>query len=138
MPAFSSRCRTTLLLTLVSTSAALQGCLRPCEFKPHCEGNTVMECEYGIDQVVGAGEPRVYPCLDPAPVCVERREGTYTHDQFFCARSPVTPCESSFADTCEGETIHVFCAGGYVAAEDCSNQAGLGRCFASGGFVRCG
>ena len=98
-----------------------------------------MECEYGIDQLVGAGSPRVYPCLEPSPVCVERREEAHvsSEDQFFCARSPLTPCDASFVSSCEGATIRVSCQGGYVAAEDCTNEAGTGRCVSNGGFVQC-
>ncbi len=128
-----------LLLCLLSATSLTWGCLRDCGFTPHCEGNTVMECEYGVDQLVGAGSPSIYPCLEPSPVCVERREElrSTSDDQFYCARSPLTECDSSFADTCEGVTLHVFCRGGYVVAEDCTNQAGTGRCVSSGGYTQC-
>ena len=139
MRLFPIRCRPVLLLCLLSAPAVLGGCVGDCGFEPHCEGDTVMECEYGVDQLVGAGSPNIHPCLEPAPVCVERREEarSSSQDRFFCARSPLTPCDGSFVATCEGETLYVFCQGGWVVAEDCTNQAGRGRCVTSGVFTRC-
>lgn len=129
MRPISIHVRRALLLALALSVPGLGGCRVKCEFEPHCEGNVVMDCQVGIDQLVGPGQPVVYPCLEPAPLCVERRMDKRTADEarIFCAREPLTPCDQPFATTCEG-TVMVFCHGGYVSAQDCSNQAGTGRC----------
>ena len=125
----SSRVRRALLLALALCVPGLGGCRVECDFVPHCEGNVVMDCHVGIDQLVGSGSPVVYPCLEPAPLCVERRTDKSSPDEgnIFCAREPLTPCDESFVSSCEG-TVWVYCQGGYVSAQDCSNQAGTGRC----------
>jgi hypothetical protein len=129
MRPIAPRARFALLLVLALCVPGLPGCRVGCDFEPHCEGNTVMECQVGIDQLVGSGTPVVYPCLEPAPLCVERREGqpAFGDDRFFCARAPLTHCDASFVTSCEG-TVLVSCQGGYVTAQDCTNQAGTGRC----------
>ncbi len=121
--------RPMLLLTLALAVPTLGGCRVACEFEPRCEGNVVMDCSVGIDQLVGSGTPVVYPCLEPAPLCVERRVDSRSMDEarVLCAREPLTPCEQPFATSCEG-TVLVFCHGGYVSAQDCTNQSGTGRC----------
>ncbi|WP_375766610.1 hypothetical protein NR798_33675 [Archangium gephyra] len=124
-----SRVRRALRLALALCVPALGGCRVDCDFEPHCEGNVVMDCHVGIDQLVGRGSPVVYPCLEPAPLCVESRTGKRDSEggSISCAREPLTPCDESFTDSCEG-TVWVYCQGGYVSAQDCSNQAGTGRC----------
>lgn len=123
------RARRAFLLTLALCVPGLAACRVGCDFEPHCEGNTVMECSIGVDQLVGSGSPTVYPCLEPAPLCTGRRVDTPGGDEarFFCARAPLTPCEPSTAPSCEG-TVLVSCQGGYVTAQDCTNQSGTGRC----------
>jgi hypothetical protein len=117
-----------LLQAAVFSALGLCACRVECDFEPHCEGNVVMDCVSGVDQLVGPGEPVVYPCLEPAPLCVERStRGSAGDARFFCARSPLTPCDASFVSTCEG-TILVSCLGGYVSAQDCTNQPLTGRC----------
>jgi hypothetical protein len=134
------RVRRAFLLALALCVPALPGCRVDCGFEPHCEGNTVWECEIGVDQLVGSGSPQVYPCLEPAPVCVERREGlpVSSDDHFFCAREPLTECDPTLAPSCEG-TLLVSCRGGYVTAYDCTNASGTGRCGrrTPDGFVQC-
>jgi hypothetical protein len=118
-----------LLLVLAFSAPGLWACRVGCDFEPHCEGNVVMECSVGVDQLVGSGSPVVYPCLEPAPLCVERRTLVNSPDgaRFYCARSPLTPCDETFVASCEG-TVRVSCVGGYVSAEDCTHQPGTGRC----------
>lgn len=125
----SSHVRRALLLALALCMPGLGGCRVECDFEPHCEGNVVMDCHVGIDQLVGAGQPVVYPCLEPAPLCVESRTGKRDGDggSIHCARSPLTPCDEPFATSCEG-TVRVYCQGGYVSAHDCANGNGTGRC----------
>lgn len=156
MRPLSRRVRRLLALAVLSGATALGGCTSDCGFKPHCEGNTVMECRYGVDQFVGAGQPVVYACAAAAPVCVEARtqdssEGDSlavfdddsraygSEDTFLCAREPLTECDASFVSACEGATLHVLCRRGYVTVEDCTNGSGSGRCgaYASGQPVRC-
>lgn len=125
----SIQIRPALLLALALSVPGLAGCRVDCDFEPHCEGNVVMDCQIGVDQLVGSGAPVVYPCLEPAPLCVERRTKKSSPDEsnIFCARDPLTPCDEPFATSCEG-TVLVSCQGGYVSAQDCTNQAGTGRC----------
>jgi hypothetical protein len=135
-----TRFRRVLLLALAFSAPGLWACKVDCDFEPHCEGNVVMDCSIGVDQLVGSGSPVVYPCLEPAPLCVERRTPRSSPDgsRFFCARSPLTPCEESFVTSCEG-TVLVSCVGGYVSAQDCADQNGTGRCGRRkpDGFVQC-
>jgi hypothetical protein len=121
--------RPLLVHALALAAPGLAACTTDCGFEPRCEGNTVMDCTYGVDQLVGRGSPVVYPCLEPAPLCVEGRLPNASPDapDFFCAREPLTPCDDAFAPRCEG-TLHVFCQGGYVSAQDCTNGSGTGRC----------
>ena len=139
MPTRVRPLRRLLALSLLAGTAPLGGCVRECEVKPQCQGDTVRECRYGIDQLVGAGTPVTYTCAEPAPRCVEARTKSVSEDRFFCARAPLTECDDSFASTCEGATVHVFCLNGYVSAEDCTHQPGTGRCgpLSSGGPVQC-
>jgi len=118
-----------LLLALALAAPGLTACTTDCGFEPRCEGNTVMDCTYGVDQLVGRGSPVVYPCLEPAPLCVEGRQprSSPAETVFFCAREPLTPCDATFTPRCEG-TVSVFCRSGYVSAQDCTNLSGTGRC----------
>ncbi len=129
MRSTSTRVRRAMLLALALCVPALGGCRVECDFEPHCEGTVVMDCSVGVDQLVGRGSPVVYPCLEPAPLCVESRTGAGDswEGNIHCAREPLTPCDESFATSCEG-TVRVFCLGGYVSAQDCTNQNGTGRC----------
>ena len=99
-----------LLALALAAPPGLTACTQDCGFEPHCEGNTVMDCTYGVDQLVGRGSPVVYPCLEPAPLCVEGRlpSGSPDSPDFFCAREPLTSCDDTFTPRCEG-TVHVFC-----------------------------
>ncbi|WNG59612.1 hypothetical protein F0U59_36520 [Archangium gephyra] len=125
----SIRVRRALLLALVFCVPGLGGCRVECDFEPHCEGNVVMDCHVGVDQLVGRGQPVIEPCLEPAPLCVESRTGERDSagGSIYCARSPLTPCDEPFPDSCEG-TVLVTCLGGYVSAYDCTNDNRTGRC----------
>ena len=129
MRSTSIRVRRTVFLALALCVPGLGGCRVECDFEPHCEGNVVMDCHVGVDQLVGRGSPVVYPCLEPAPLCVERRTDVRDSDEgrIHCARAPLTPCDEPFPPSCEG-TVLVSCLGGYVSAQDCANQNGTGRC----------
>jgi hypothetical protein len=124
-------CFRLLLPTLLALTPALQSCKVDCGFEPHCDGNVAMDCSVGVDQLVGKGTPVITPCVEPAPLCTPRNasEGrsTWGEPRVLCARAPLTPCDASFTDSCEG-TLRVYCLGGYVTAEDCTDFPGTGRC----------
>jgi hypothetical protein len=102
------------------TASPRDACRNACDFYERCEGNVRQTCG-GIDQCIGRSL-REEPCLAPNESCVAR--GT----RAACVRAPVTSCDSSFVERCEGGVwlrCNSYLGDGYVVALDCAATPGL-------------
>lgn len=129
---------TWLACTVLLTAAAHNGCRNECDFFERCQGNLRQVCG-GVDQWVGRTVSEE-PCVAPNEACV-----TEAHSAL-CVRAPVTRCEPSFVDRCEGSVwIHCsFNPSGYLLAEDCAalrrtdgTNAGLVCGLGASGVAQC-
>lgn len=95
------------------------GCVsEQCDYRYRClEGGQYEWCNVGSDFEVHRTQLQ---CKGPNTACVQTDE-----DSVQCVYAPVTACEASFVDRCDG-TLRVYCDErlGWVQAVDC---ASLGR-----------
>jgi hypothetical protein len=111
MPSALSR----LLCVGVLVSLGGPGCFRSdeCDFRYRCVGGSQYEwCNVGSDFEVHRA---MLECKAPNSACVQEDE-----DSVRCVLAPVTVCDASFVDRCEG-TRRVYCDErlGWVQAVDC-------------------
>lgn len=121
-----------LLLASVGLVLSLGGCAcgDECEIGKHrCLDEVTMErCELaGPDQLTPV-KPSTFTCLEPNLLCAE-----LPGDEAACVLPEEDPCTASFVPHCQGSLL-LFCAtgadggDGLVAARDCADEEGTGRC----------
>jgi hypothetical protein len=111
---------------LIALAAASCGdaCDNECSFGERCHGDTLEICGDGPDQFFHRRVHAV-PCEAPAAACADGASTGPT-----CVVAPPTPCDTTFADRCDGD-VRVYCpalhaivpAGAppdYVSAMDCA------------------
>ncbi len=118
-------------LTLVATALGLYGC-PSCPYDETCDGNTLLTCSLGVDQVVGSPSERSIPCEGANPVCI-----TVDTLNALCAMDEARTCTSDAEPRCEAD-LRIDCQDGFEVATDCaadSNVCGLvegeARCHAA-------
>jgi len=102
------------------TASPRDACRNACDFFERCEGNVRQTCG-GIDQCIGR-RLREAPCVAPNEACVAQS------DRAACVRAPVSSCDSTFVERCEGSMwlrCSSYLSEGFVVAEDCAATPGL-------------
>lgn len=117
-----------LSLTAPLLASLLQGC-PSCPYDSACDGNTLLTCSLGVDQVVGSPDEQAIPCEDPNPVCL-----TLSDTRAQCGIAADRTCERGAEPRCDGDVL-VECAAGFERATDCAREGNV--CGSTDGGVRC-
>lgn len=120
--------RAPLTALLLLTVAGLYGC-PSCPYEEACDGDTLLTCSLGVDQLVGDPEELEIPCEAPNPTCV-----TVDERNALCAIDEGRTCAPSSAPRCEGDTL-ISCKTGFEFAEDCAAAGNV--CGEVDGEARC-
>lgn len=122
------RVRHLLILSLAAVSLGLTGC-PSCPYDEACEGNTLLTCWLGVDQIAGSPQETSIPCQGDNPVCI-----TVDPRNALCAMDAARTCVVGAAPKCEGDRL-VTCQDGFEVARDCAAHGNV--CGAVEGVDRC-
>jgi hypothetical protein len=106
----------------------LAGC-PSCPYDTRCDGDVLLFCSVGVDQMVGSPSKTSRACVAPNPVCVDLDERTAQ-----CAMDASSACDLEFVPRCEGGLL-VGCTRGKLVAEDCVGHGNA--CFELAAGPRC-
>jgi len=117
------------------------GCGNDCDFHEACDGNTLLRCGEGPDQMVGR-EIHRFPCESPTPLCIEIDD-----ESARCVVEPATICDESYNQHCKGSVLY-FCSPQlystpvtyptrYIIAQDCGYVYGKSKCIGEGAAAFC-
>lgn len=103
---------------VVLMALALVAC-NECRFWEQCDGDTLLVCGQGPDQIVGR-EVEEHPCESPNSVCKEREEHAW------CVQDAEQPCDpATYVSTCDDDLL-LTCPSDaqWVIATDCASAYG--------------
>lgn len=100
-------------MILISTLVLLPAC-NECSYWEQCDGDTLLVCGEGPDQVVGR-KVAAYPCTSPNALCKQEDEHAW------CVADAGTSCDpATYAASCDGDLL-LSCPDDarWVIATDC-------------------